>query len=274
MGDRDGRTAEELRRRGGAARTRPPGAPRLDLRLPRPQRRRQDDDDEDPPWHGPSERRQRARPRPSGGVAARQRRDPPPRRLRRRGERSLRIDDRRRDGPLHGRALPPQARPRGVPTKLSLPLALSRGAELLLLDEPTSGLDPAMAEEVLQALVGQVADEAVTVFFSSHQIAEVEQIADRVAIIDRGRAVVAGELDELRERFCRVRLVSAGDAPRPAFRAPGVERVDRNARVLTILSSRGSEPLVEEASALRPLSIDVDRVTLKEIFLDSAAAEE
>jgi ABC-2 type transport system ATP-binding protein len=75
---------------------------------------------------------------------------------------------------------------RGTRTKLALLLALCRGAELLVLDEPTSGLDPAMTEEVLQILVTHVASEETTVFFSSHQIAEVEQIADRVAIIDRG----------------------------------------------------------------------------------------
>ena len=71
-------------------------------------------------------------------------------------------------------------------TKLALLLALCRGAELLILDEPTAGLDPAMTEEVLQALVAHVAREEMTVFFSSHQIAEVDQIADHVAIIDRG----------------------------------------------------------------------------------------
>ena len=92
-----------------------------------------------------------------------------------------------------------------------------------------------MTEEVLQALVAHVAGEEVTVFFSSHQIAEVDQIADRVAIIDRGRAVVTGALDDLRERFRRIRLVFDGDAPEPAFRAPGVERVRRQGRVLMVL---------------------------------------
>src|SRR6185369_16731908 len=81
---------------------------------------------------------------------------------------------------------------RGMRTKLALLLALCRGAELLVLDEPTSGLDPAMTEEVLQALVAHVASEQLTVFFSSHQIAEVDQIADHVAILDRGQAVVTG----------------------------------------------------------------------------------
>src|SRR6185503_12125442 len=109
-------------------------------------------------------------------------------------------------------------------TKLALLLALSRRAELLILDEPTSGLDPAMSEEVLQALVSHVAAEAMTVFFSSHQLAEVDQIADHVAIIDRGRAVVSGSLDELREQYRRVELVFDADAPDARFRSPGVQR--------------------------------------------------
>src|SRR5687768_12345702 len=100
---------------------------------------------------------------------------------------------------------------RGTRTKLALLLALCRGAELLILDEPTAGLDPAMAEDVLQALVGHVASEEMTVFFSSHQISEFDQIADRVAIIDRGRTVISGTLDDLRDRYQLVQLVFGGD---------------------------------------------------------------
>jgi ABC-2 type transport system ATP-binding protein len=162
---------------------------------------------------------------------------------------------------------------RGTRTKLALLLALCRGAELLVLDEPTSGLDPAMTEEVLQAIVAHVASEELTVFFSSHQIAEVDQIADRLAIIDRGRVVVSGVLEDLRERYRRIQLVFAGDAPEPAFRAPGVVRVQRERRVLTVLSSAGAEQIVDEARALDPVSVDVVPVTLKEIFLETVAAE-
>ena len=162
---------------------------------------------------------------------------------------------------------------RGTRTKLALLLALCRGAELLILDEPTSGLDPAMTEEVLQALVAHVASEEMTVFFSSHQIAEVDQIADRVGIIDHGRAVLTGALDDLRENFRRIQLVFDGDAPEPVFRAPGVERVWRKGRVLTVLSSAGAELILDEARALQPVSVDVFPVTLKEIFLDTVTAE-
>ena len=162
---------------------------------------------------------------------------------------------------------------RGMRTKLALLLALSRGAELLILDEPTSGLDPAVTEDVLQALVTHVAGEGMTVFFSSHQIAEVDQIADHIAIIDSGRTVVTGALDDIRERYRRVQLVFDGAAPDATFRSPGVVRVRREGRVLTVLSSAGAEGIISEARALGPVSVDVIPVTLKEIFLESVASE-
>ena len=83
-------------------------------------------------------------------------------------------------------------------TKLALLLALSTGAELLILDEPMSGLDPAATEEVLKIIVKQAGRDGTTVLFSSHQLADVDQIADHIAIVDRGRVVVDGALDDLR----------------------------------------------------------------------------
>ena len=163
---------------------------------------------------------------------------------------------------------------RGMRSKLALLLALCRGAELLILDEPTAGLDPAATESVLQLLIQHVAGEETTIFFSSHQIAEVEQIADRVAIIDRGRTVVAGALDDLRASFRRVQLVFDGDAPRAELHARGVEKVWRNGRVISVLSSAGADDVVAEGQALGAVSIDVAPVSLKDIFLAAAAVED
>jgi ABC-2 type transport system ATP-binding protein len=163
---------------------------------------------------------------------------------------------------------------RGMRTKLALLLALCRGAELLILDEPTSGLDPAATEQVLQALVAHVADSAMTVFFSSHQIADVDQIADHVAIIDGGRTVAGGALDDLRRDYRRIQLVFEHAAPEAVFSAPGVARVRRDGRVLTLLSAAGSEQVLDEARALAPASLEIFPVSLKEIFLESIAAEE
>jgi ABC-type multidrug transport system ATPase subunit len=169
--------------------------------------------------------------------------------------------------------LPPQSTIKslslGTRTKLALLLALCRGAELLILDEATSGLDPAMAEEVLQLLVTHAGSGESTIFFSSHQIAEIEQIADRVVIIDKGRAVIAGVLDDLHEKFRRIQLVFEGEAPEVTFHSPGVARVARKGRVLTILSSAGADSILDEARNLNPVSTDVAPVSLKEIFLET-----
>jgi len=167
-----------------------------------------------------------------------------------------------------------QARVLGMRSKLSLLLALCRGAELLVLDEPTSGLDPAASEEVLQAIVTHVSTEQLTVFFSTHQLADVDQIADHIAIIDGGRTIVSGALDDLRGRYRRVQLVFNGEAPDITFHAPGVVRVRRQGRVLTALSNAGGDSLIEEAMRFGPVSAEVLPVTLKEIFLESVAAED
>jgi ABC-2 type transport system ATP-binding protein len=159
-------------------------------------------------------------------------------------------------------------------TGLAVLLALCRDARLLILDEPTSGLDPVMSEQVLQALVAHVASEKTAVFFSSHHITEVEQIADHVVIIDRGRETLAAALDDLRGRFRRIQFVFDDAAPAtPVFHAKGVERVSRDGRMLTVLASGGAEGIVEEARTLHPISIDVIPVSLKDIFLEASGLE-
>ena len=162
---------------------------------------------------------------------------------------------------------------RGMRTNLALLVAFSTGVELLILDEPTSGLDPAATEQVLKLLVKQAAADGTTVLFSSHQLADVDQIADHVAIVDRGRVVVDGALDDVRAAYRRIQLVFDGAAPDAAFKSRGVVGTRREGRVLSVLSSAGEDGVVAEARALNPRSIDVHPVTLKEIFLETVGVE-
>ncbi len=111
------------------------------------------------------------------------------------------LNRRRRDELLERFQLDPTKKTRsyskGNRQKVGLVAALASDAELLLLDEPTSGLDPLM-ESVFQDCIRQVKTEGRTVFLSSHILAEVEALCDRLSIIRLGRVVEKGTLNELR----------------------------------------------------------------------------
>jgi ABC-2 type transport system ATP-binding protein len=85
----------------------------------------------------------------------------------------------------------------GMRQRLGVAAALLRSPQLLLLDEPTSSLDPAGARDV-RGLAKRAADEGAAVLFSSHDMAEVEALCSDLTVIDRGRVVFAGTVDELR----------------------------------------------------------------------------
>ena len=157
---------------------------------------------------------------------------------------------------------------KGMRSKLMLLLAISRGARLLILDEPTDALDPVAVEEMLREIVSLSASEGITVFFSSHQLAEVEQIADHVLIIDRGRCIVSGSLDDLKASYRRLHIVFPDEVRDPIRWLHGAEHVRQEGRTVSILASGNLEALEEQARSQPGAQIEVFPVTLKEIFLD------
>jgi ABC-2 type transport system ATP-binding protein len=157
---------------------------------------------------------------------------------------------------------------KGMRSKLMLVLAMARGAELLILDEPTDGLDPAATEDVLRELAGITAEGNTTIFFSSHQLAEVELIADHIGIIDRGKMIVAGPLDDMKARYQRLQVVFADAVRAPEVWVDGVEHVRQEGRVMSILASRNVDAIVEQVRSLPGTAVEQFPVTLKEIFLE------
>ena len=111
------------------------------------------------------------------------------------------LDQRRRDELIERFELDPTKKSRtyskGNRQKVGLVAALASNAELLILDEPTSGLDPLM-ESVFQDCITEIKGEGRTVLLSSHILAEVEALCDRVTIIRAGRTQQSGTLAELR----------------------------------------------------------------------------
>jgi ABC-2 type transport system ATP-binding protein len=160
---------------------------------------------------------------------------------------------------------------KGMRTKLALLLGFARGSELLILDEPTEGLDPVAIEEVLQIIVSLVLDGA-TIFFSSHQIAEVEQIADHVLMIHRGQLVLDAPMDQVKEQYRHVQAVFPDFVSEQDFRLPGVERVSADGRIVTLVASCNVDAIVSHAHRMHADSVDVLPISLKEIFLEKVRA--
>ncbi|MFT4727709.1 MAG: ABC-2 type transport system ATP-binding protein [Granulosicoccus sp.] len=86
----------------------------------------------------------------------------------------------------------------GMKAKLALTLALATRPQLLILDEPTAGMDPVARREFLDLVREQTVNDGATTFFSTHLIDEIEAIADRIGIVESGRAIYDGALDPLR----------------------------------------------------------------------------
>jgi ABC-2 type transport system ATP-binding protein len=168
--------------------------------------------------------------------------------------------------------LPPKqkvnALSKGMRTKLALLLAFARRPELLILDEPSEGLDPVGIEHLLQMLVSQAA-EGVAIFFSSHQIGEVERVADHVCILDNGRLLLSASLDQLRQSYRRIDLAFASAPSEREFRIAGVEKIRTKERQLSVFASRNAEAVIERARDLNAVSVEVAPVGLRDIFLET-----
>jgi ABC-2 type transport system ATP-binding protein len=168
--------------------------------------------------------------------------------------------------------LPPDRKVRqlskGMRTKLALLLAFARRAELVIFDEPSEGLDPVGIEDLLENMVGLAADGA-TIFFSSHQIAEVERVADTVCVLEKGRLLVDASMDYLRESYRRIELVFDAPPPVDNFQMNGVRSVRGSGCHVSVFVSQHANEVVERAHDLRATSIEVAPVGLREIFLET-----
>jgi ABC-2 type transport system ATP-binding protein len=163
---------------------------------------------------------------------------------------------------------------KGMRSKLALLLACCRGADLLVLDEPTDSLDPGAAEQILETVLGLVASDGVTVLLSSHRLEEVERIADHIAIVQHGRVIIDGELDDLRQRMRQVRVTLEHDAGPSSslYDEAGVLHARRDGRIVSLLVDGKAGVLADRASWLTELrTVDVHPVSLRDLYLTLTA---
>ena len=157
---------------------------------------------------------------------------------------------------------------KGMRTKLALLLAFARQPKLLILDEPSEGLDPHGVEELLESLVAH-SSEGTSVFFSTHQIEEVERIADHVCILSNGKLVLDSPLDDLRQAYRQINLVFPNLPAKERFQLVGVQSVQTKGHQMAIFTDGSTEAVLEKAQEFHPTAVEVIPVGLRDIFLQT-----
>lgn len=161
----------------------------------------------------------------------------------------------------------------GMKRRLNLAVALLHEPAALLLDEPTVGVDPQSRHSLLD-LVRELADQGLSILYSTHYMEEAEAVADRVLVLDRGRPLALGTAAELRRgrglpRRGRLELVSEQvDQATRALAALGVTVLDFRAGTLPFLVPREGADAAQMLSALESAEVQVLGFELREVNLE------
>jgi ABC-2 type transport system ATP-binding protein len=164
---------------------------------------------------------------------------------------------------------------KGMQQRLGLGAALLGEPALVVLDEPTSALDPVGRVDV-RGIVRAAADRGAAVFLNSHLLSEVEQVCDRVAIIDHGRVVASGELDDvLGQAETQIRVTGLGASDLPAIERFGTPSLEGELLAIRPMAAADVPELVAQLVSMGAKVYEVrsGRSSLEQRFLELVARD-
>jgi ABC-2 type transport system ATP-binding protein len=159
----------------------------------------------------------------------------------------------------------------GNQTKVFLLLALCQGADLLILDEPTTALDPISIDQLLHILAAEASERQCTVFFSSHQLEEMEQIVEYVGIIEGGKLLMESRLDDIKGDF---RVITAAGHALPTECTPQILSIEVDENFYRYVVTKDGEGFAAELSRDGAKILNIAPLGLREIFLQLVRKEQ
>ncbi|MDB6131482.1 MAG: ytrB [Verrucomicrobiales bacterium] len=155
---------------------------------------------------------------------------------------------------------------RGERAGLALAITLAPDPELLILDDPALGLDPVARRSLVESMIYLTRREDRTIFFSSHDLGDVERVADHVAILDRSELRVCCSLDTFRSQVQQVRLRFSGAPPKlPTI--PGMLQAFRTETELRVVCVRYGEAAETALRSMNPIAMEMLPMSLEDSFV-------
>jgi len=161
---------------------------------------------------------------------------------------------------------------RGQRMKAALLCALAPKPRLLIMDEPFTGMDAAVKDDLVRGLLDAASLEGATVLLCSHDIAEIEPLADWVGILDGGRMRVSMPIDELRARYKRIEMVTEATMQMPEPFPANWVSVERAGLRLSVLMEQTGVVRELPAPFRGAARIDVRDASLKELYIALAGS--
>ncbi|MBD8134281.1 ABC transporter ATP-binding protein [Bacillus sp. CFBP 13597] len=156
---------------------------------------------------------------------------------------------------------------KGMQRQVAFWLALSTMPEVLILDEPFDGLDPVMRKNVRQLLIQDVLERDMTILLSSHNLREIEDLADHVGILHKGELVIQKVLNDLKADVHKVQIAFKYKVPHGLYRGIQILNKERRGSVIVCIV-KGSEAMIKSHfNQFQPEILDILPLTLEEIFI-------
>ncbi|MEO2014163.1 MAG: ABC transporter ATP-binding protein [Fuerstiella sp.] len=158
---------------------------------------------------------------------------------------------------------------KGMRAQVGLIAAVSHHPDLLLLDEPSTGLDAIVRKDILNAVIRAVADDGRTAIFSSHLLDEVERMSDQVLMIDSGRIVLQGTVEEIRQQHRAISICYPEGCTTPPS-VVGVLSVEGRGRHWQLIAEGDGNEIRQRLLSTDGEILDVRPASLEEVFVARA----
>jgi ABC-2 type transport system ATP-binding protein len=162
---------------------------------------------------------------------------------------------------------------RGMKALFHIILSFSTKAKLIILDEPTNGLDPIVKRQILQFLMEEVAERQVTLMISTHQLEEIEKVADSVIVMKEGGIESMIAIDDIKKEYKKVQVAYRRSFPEKIELLPHVKILNQTGRVTTLLIEGKGEETLHLMKNEKPLLLEELPMTLEDVFITKLGGE-